>query len=57
MIITARENGKEAFQQGKPLIHNPYLRCTKEYDAWEEGWKGEWWSTATWRPRNEYSIT
>ena len=50
---TPREQGKKAFDDGVPLIDNPYLRYTHEWDLWNEGWRDEWWSTATWRPRAE----
>jgi hypothetical protein len=52
MIVTAREDGKAAFTQHKPMIDNPYIRHTPEYDAWLEGWRGEWWATADWKPKN-----
>ena len=49
--MTPLEQGAKAFSDGVPLIHNPYLRYTHEWDLWNEGWRDEWWSTATWRPR------
>ena len=49
--MTPLEQGAKAFSDGVPLIHNPYLRYTHEWDLWNEGWRDEWWSTATRRPR------
>jgi len=41
-----REEGKNAFRNGIPLIHNPYsYESTYDEDKakhWEEGWKDEW---------------
>ena len=45
--MTPLEQGAKAFSDGVPLIHNPYLRYTHEWDLWNEGWRDEWWSTAT----------
>ena len=49
--MTPLEQGAKAFSDGVPLIHNPYLRYTHEWDLWNEGWRDDWWSTATMRPR------
>ncbi len=49
--MTLRETGKKAFNDGVPLIDNPFPRYTHAYDLWKEGWRDEWWNTATWRPR------
>jgi hypothetical protein len=49
--MTPLEQGAKAFSDGEPLINNPYLRYTHDWDLWNEGWRDEWWRTATWRPR------
>lgn len=49
--MTAYDRGEKAFHAGIPLIHNPYPRYSPEGERWHEGWKNEWWRTATWRPR------
>jgi hypothetical protein len=45
------EEGAKAFNEGVSLCSNPYARFSKPGERWHEGWKSEWWRTATWRPR------
>lgn len=37
----SRERGGKAYLEGWTLMDNPYIRSTKEWDAWREGFKLE----------------
>jgi hypothetical protein len=49
--VTPLEQGAKAFSDGVGYERNPFVFYTHDWDLWNEGWRDEWWSKATWRPR------
>lgn len=40
----AWQEGYDAYGRGCPLINNPYVRLTDEFQAWDAGWSAAKWS-------------